>query len=156
MRGLIRSPTGEREGVREYGVDLGKIVGMVWSKELEVECLEQLVRLHVRRALTARCGRTNENPSMLIPVARSAQCHNCHTTATPSGGTRRCSIYYKLHGSARPIYVKSDVVRKRSSHDARRGGSINSLPSPRALASAAMLLLLMRRLPHFRPTPLPR
>ena len=33
----------------------------------------------------------------------------------------RCGLYYKLHGSARPISMKSDVIRKRSRHDARRG-----------------------------------
>ncbi|KAG1893553.1 uncharacterized protein F5891DRAFT_962795, partial [Suillus fuscotomentosus] len=30
-----------------------------------------------------------------------------------------CSLYYKLHGSARPISMKSDIIRKRSRHDAR-------------------------------------
>jgi len=35
-----------------------------------------------------------------------------------------CGLYYKLHGSARPISMKSDVIRKRSRHDARRA-SIN-------------------------------
>lgn len=35
----------------------------------------------------------------------------------------RCGLYYKLHGSARPISMKSDVIRKRSRHDARRGSN---------------------------------
>ncbi|KAI6141967.1 hypothetical protein EDD17DRAFT_257879 [Pisolithus thermaeus] len=56
----------------------------------------------------------------------SAQCYNCHTTATPlwrkddEGKTvcNACGLYYKLHGSARPISMKSDVIRKRSRHDA--------------------------------------
>ena len=34
----------------------------------------------------------------------------------------RCRLYYKLHGSLRPIYMKPDVIRKRSRHDARRSG----------------------------------
>ena len=33
---------------------------------------------------------------------------------------------YKLHGSARPISMKSDVIRKRSRHDARRSGPDSS------------------------------
>ena len=33
---------------------------------------------------------------------------------------------YKLHGSARPISMKSDVIRKRSRHDARRAGPDSS------------------------------
>ncbi|KAI6009178.1 hypothetical protein EDC04DRAFT_2581722 [Pisolithus marmoratus] len=56
----------------------------------------------------------------------SAQCYNCHTTATPlwrkddEGKTvcNACGVYYKLHGSARLISMKSDVIRKRSRHDA--------------------------------------
>ncbi|KAI6042308.1 hypothetical protein EDC04DRAFT_2866798 [Pisolithus marmoratus] len=52
----------------------------------------------------------------------SAQCYNCHTTATPlwrkdDEGKTVCNAY-KLHGSARPISMKSDVIRKRSRHDA--------------------------------------
>ncbi|KAG6853151.1 hypothetical protein C0991_006558 [Blastosporella zonata] len=73
-------------------------------------------------------------PRSSSPVHRIAQCYNCHTTATPlwrkddEGKTvcNACGLYYKLHGSARPISMKSDVIRKRSRHDARRGG--NSLP----------------------------
>lgn len=60
-----------------------------------------------------------------------AQCYNCHTTATPlwrkddEGKTvcNACGLYYKLHGSPRPISMKSDVIRKRSRHDARRIGN---------------------------------
>ncbi|EAU87922.1 GATA-binding factor 6-B [Coprinopsis cinerea okayama7 len=66
-----------------------------------------------------------------------AQCYNCHTTATPlwrkddEGKTvcNACGLYYKLHGSARPISMKSDVIRKRSRHDARRGNSVEDTAS---------------------------
>ena len=34
----------------------------------------------------------------------------------------RGGLYYKLHGSARPISMKSDVIHKRLRHDARRSG----------------------------------
>ncbi|EJD04845.1 uncharacterized protein FOMMEDRAFT_27143 [Fomitiporia mediterranea MF3/22] len=61
----------------------------------------------------------------------SAQCYNCHTTTTPlwrkddEGKTvcNACGLYFKLHGSSRPISMKSDIIRKRSRHDARRVGS---------------------------------
>ncbi|KAG6818666.1 hypothetical protein H0H93_003012 [Arthromyces matolae] len=70
-------------------------------------------------------------PRSSSPVHRIAQCYNCHTTATPlwrkddEGKTvcNACGLYYKLHGSARPISMKSDVIRKRSRHDARRGST---------------------------------
>lgn len=50
---------------------------------------------------------------------------------------------FKLHGSARPISMKSDVIRKRSRHDARRGssssgnGSGNSSDTPSASPGAS-------------------
>ncbi|KAF8900459.1 hypothetical protein CPB84DRAFT_1747457 [Gymnopilus junonius] len=70
-------------------------------------------------------------------VMVAAQCYNCHTTATPlwrkddEGKTvcNACGLYYKLHGSARPISMKSDVIRKRSRHDARRPGASEDTPS---------------------------
>lgn len=63
----------------------------------------------------------------VVEIIGSAQCYNCHTTATPlwrkddEGKTvcNACGLYYKLHGSARPISMKSDIIRKRSRHDAR-------------------------------------
>ncbi|THU98189.1 glucocorticoid receptor-like (DNA-binding domain), partial [Dendrothele bispora CBS 962.96] len=56
-------------------------------------------------------------------------CYNCHTTVTPlwrkdNKGKmvcNACRLYYKLHGSARPIQMKSDI-RKCSFHDTRRSG----------------------------------
>ncbi|KAF8056990.1 hypothetical protein FPV67DRAFT_1356464, partial [Lyophyllum atratum] len=60
------------------------------------------------------------------------QCCNCHTTVTPLwrkedkgkvAMCKLCGLYYKLHGSARLISMKSDIIRKRSRHDACTGGS---------------------------------
>ncbi|CAL1698472.1 unnamed protein product [Somion occarium] len=84
-----------------------------------------------------------ENRSQAAPRQESqeivAQCYNCHTTATPlwrkddEGKTvcNACGLYFKLHGSARPISMKSDVIRKRARHDARRaaGGTVSETPS---------------------------
>jgi hypothetical protein len=38
-------------------------------------------------------------------------------------------LYYKLHGSARPISIKSGVVRKRCRHDSWQGGNSSETPS---------------------------
>ncbi|KLO13601.1 hypothetical protein SCHPADRAFT_940262 [Schizopora paradoxa] len=97
--------------------------------------------------------RTDSNDAMGEP----AQCYNCHTTATPlwrkddEGKTvcNACGLYYKLHGSARPISMKSDVIRKRSRHDARRiatgetpsaspGASRRASPIPQQLPSPVL------------------
>ncbi|KAJ7709126.1 hypothetical protein B0H14DRAFT_2415221 [Mycena olivaceomarginata] len=65
-------------------------------------------------------------PSVSESSLHAAQCYNCHTTATPlwrkgdEGKTvwNTCGLYYKLHGSAHPISMKSDVIRKRLCHKA--------------------------------------
>ncbi|KAI0321928.1 hypothetical protein OF83DRAFT_1080557 [Amylostereum chailletii] len=43
--------------------------------------------------------------------------------------SRPSASSFKLHGSARPISMKSDVIRKRSCHDARRVGNASETPS---------------------------
>jgi len=40
--------------------------------------------------------------------------------------TRSCGLYFKLHGSARPTSMKSDVNCKRSRHDACHGSGHGS------------------------------
>ncbi|KDQ11228.1 hypothetical protein BOTBODRAFT_462541 [Botryobasidium botryosum FD-172 SS1] len=65
------------------------------------------------------------------------QCYNCHTTATPlwrkdeEGRTlcNACGLYLKLHGEKRPSSMKSDIIRKRSRHEARRGTGSSITPS---------------------------
>ncbi|KAG1803852.1 uncharacterized protein HD556DRAFT_1484364 [Suillus plorans] len=53
--------------------------------------------------------------------------------AAPQGGKTVCNVcglYYKLHGSARPISMKSDIIRKRSRHDTRaQRSSLTEPPS---------------------------
>ncbi|KAJ7667365.1 hypothetical protein B0H17DRAFT_950360, partial [Mycena rosella] len=96
---------------------------------------------------------------MTLNALSTAQCYNCHTTSTllwrkdDEGKTvcNICGLYYKLHGSARPISMKSDEIHKRSHRDARCGGapaSISETPtaspgvsrraSPAPHASSAM------------------
>ncbi|KAJ7575653.1 hypothetical protein C8J56DRAFT_1032411 [Mycena floridula] len=80
----------------------------------------------------------NQNVPQPETIDVTARCYNCHTTTTPlwrkddEGKTvcNACGLYYKLHGSARPISMKSDVIRKRSRHEARRSIADTSLASP--------------------------
>lgn len=91
-------------------------------------------RQEVVEVTTGRSSRITRGTTQLTGAAGTAQCYNCHTTATPlwrkddEGKTvcNACGLYYKLHGSARPISMKSDVIRKRSRHDARRSGPDSS------------------------------
>ncbi|WPK27364.1 hypothetical protein PUMCH_004750 [Australozyma saopauloensis] len=58
------------------------------------------------------------------------ECNNCHTLKTPlwrkdsAGNTlcNACGLFLKLHGSTRPLSLKTDVIRKRSS---RRTSQVN-------------------------------
>ncbi|KAI4518369.1 hypothetical protein GGG16DRAFT_61269 [Schizophyllum commune] len=88
-------------------------------------------------------SRNNNQPRQEVADVM-AQCYNCHTTATPlwrkddEGKTvcNACGLYYKLHGTSRPISMKSDIIRKRSRHEAARaaaagraGGGFGETPS---------------------------
>ncbi|OBA26486.1 glucocorticoid receptor-like (DNA-binding domain), partial [Hanseniaspora valbyensis NRRL Y-1626] len=50
------------------------------------------------------------------------QCYNCKTFKTPlwrrdsEGNTlcNACGLFHKLHGTMRPLSLKSDVIRKRN------------------------------------------
>lgn len=54
--------------------------------------------------------------------ARPTECSNCHTLKTPlwrkdpAGNTlcNACGLFYKLHGTTRPLSLKTDVIKKRS------------------------------------------
>ncbi|KAG5733689.1 hypothetical protein E4T56_gene9055 [Termitomyces sp. T112] len=102
------------------------------NDELNCNACGLYCKLHKRprpKSMRTSHGERAQAPPRHETVDVMAQCYNCHTTATPlwrkddEGKTvcNACGLYYKLHGSARPISMKSDVIRKRSRHDARRG-----------------------------------
>ncbi|KAI6102779.1 hypothetical protein F5141DRAFT_1008162 [Pisolithus sp. B1] len=100
---------------------------------------------HAERHSNTSTSHTSTHTSTHTPTSSNAhaQCYNCHTTATPlwrkddEGKTvcNACGLYYKLHGSARPISMKSDVIRKRSRHDATPGSGSSGSGTTSASAS---------------------
>src|SRR5882757_6546764 len=72
------------------------------------------------------------------------------TTHTPFVKMRSLTHYHKLHGSARPIIMKSDIIRKHSYHDAH--ASCTSLTEP---TNASNTPCTPSKLPSQTQTPLP-
>ena len=62
------------------------------------------------------------HPSTVAVSSKQQSNHLSNVITNPS-------FSYKLHGSARPISMKSDVIRKRSRHDARRANGVEETPS---------------------------
>ncbi|EGV60916.1 hypothetical protein CANTEDRAFT_137382 [Yamadazyma tenuis ATCC 10573] len=69
-----------------------------------------------------------------MPSDKLIECHNCHTVKTPlwrkdpDGKTlcNACGLFLKLHGTMRPLSLKTDVIKKRSS---RKSASSTKLSS---------------------------
>ncbi|SCU88185.1 LANO_0D01354g1_1 [Lachancea nothofagi CBS 11611] len=63
-----------------------------------------------------------QNSSSEVPRKAQVECFNCKTTKTPlwrrdGGGNTMCNacgLFQKLHGTMRPLSLKSDVIRKRN------------------------------------------
>ncbi|KAG2137841.1 uncharacterized protein EDB93DRAFT_1090984 [Suillus bovinus] len=119
------------------------------NDELNCNACGLYCKLHKRprpKSMRASHGEGRRGGALSLASALStAQCYNCHTTATPlwrkddEGKTvcNACGLYYKLHGSARPISMKSDIIRKRSRHDARAQRTPSETPSQTQTPSAS-------------------
>lgn len=126
-------------GVKAECSNCGATHTPLWRRglndELNCNACGLYCKLHKRPRPKSMRNNHGEGRSQAAPRQESseiiAQCYNCHTTATPlwrkddEGKTvcNACGLYFKLHGSARPISMKSDVIRKRSRHDSRRGST---------------------------------
>ncbi|KAI0245842.1 hypothetical protein BJV78DRAFT_1277357 [Lactifluus subvellereus] len=122
-------------GVKAECSNCGATHTPLWRRglndELNCNACGLYCKLHKRPRPKSMRNNHGEGRSQAAPRQESsdtiAQCYNCHTTATPlwrkdDEGKTVCNAF-KLHGAARPISMKSDVIRKRSRHDARRGSS---------------------------------
>ncbi|KAF9257404.1 hypothetical protein L218DRAFT_935829 [Marasmius fiardii PR-910] len=126
-------------GVKAECSNCGATHTPLWRRglndELNCNACGLYCKLHKRPRPRSMRNAHGEGRSQTAPRLETvdvvAQCYNCHTTATPlwrkddEGKTvcNACGLYYKLHGSARPISMKSDIIRKRSRHDARRSST---------------------------------
>ncbi|KAH9927378.1 hypothetical protein B0H21DRAFT_134212 [Amylocystis lapponica] len=150
-------------GVKAECSNCGATHTPLWRRglndELNCNACGLYCKLHKRPRPKSMRNNHGEGRTQTAPRQESqevvAQCYNCHTTATPlwrkddEGKTvcNACGLYYKLHGSARPISMKSDVIRKRARHDARRvGAGVSETPSASPGASR-------RASPTMEPTP---
>jgi GATA-binding protein len=145
-------------GVKAECSNCGATHTPLWRRglndELNCNACGLYCKLHKRPRPKSMRNNHGEGRSQAAPRQESseiiAQCYNCHTTATPlwrkddEGKTvcNACGLYFKLHGSARPISMKSDVIRKRSRHDSRRGstsgnGAGNASETPSASPGAS-------------------
>ncbi|RDX49736.1 hypothetical protein OH76DRAFT_1515009 [Lentinus brumalis] len=140
-------------GVKAECSNCGATHTPLWRRglndELNCNACGLYCKLHKRPRPKSMRNNHGEGRAQAAPRQESqevvAQCYNCHTTATPlwrkddEGKTvcNACGLYYKLHGSARPISMKSDVIRKRARHDARRGVGNGSSETPPSASPGA-------------------
>lgn len=69
---------------------------------------------------------SDQKEPQTAPAASVTECFNCHTLKTPlwrkspDGKTlcNACGLFQRLHGTTRPLSMKTDVIKKRSSRKA--------------------------------------
>lgn len=100
---------------------------------------DQLNQLNLEKSREISRPPTTSSLTSSLKKETHIECNNCHTLKTPlwrkdpEGNTlcNACGLFFKLHGTTRPLSLKTDVIKKRSS---RRSSSSTKL-SNYALAS---------------------
>lgn len=92
--------------------------------------------------VTGSLGALKPGSSMTNPISPGVnlQCTNCHTKTTPlwrrnpqgEALCNACGLFFKLHGTVRPLSLKTDVIKKR-----QRGQGSGSLSRKGSLVSVA-------------------
>ncbi|KAG9019802.1 hypothetical protein FRB90_005950 [Tulasnella sp. 427] len=141
----IRSSYGNSApgGVKSECANCGANSTPLWRRglndELNCNACGLFAKLHKRprpkslRNSTGEGGSRNPGWASSRNGDETVSCYNCGTVATPlwrkdEEGRTLCNAL-KLHGEKRPSSMKSDVIRKRSRTDARRGTSSSATPS---------------------------
>lgn len=91
-------------------------------------------------------SRKDESSTKPVAAAKPTECHNCHTVKTPlwrkdpTGNTlcNACGLFLKLHGTTRPLSLKTDVIKKRSSRRSSTTprGSLPNAGHPGAMSAS--------------------
>ncbi|KAG1437696.1 hypothetical protein G6F56_012982 [Rhizopus delemar] len=74
-------------------------------------------------------------PALSKHKINSTRCTNCHTANTPLWRRNpqglplcnACGLFYKLHGTVRPLSLKTDVIKKRNRNNSIKESSSRSL-----------------------------
>ncbi|KAG0740628.1 hypothetical protein G6F57_005427 [Rhizopus arrhizus] len=119
---------------RQYDTHETEFTGSPLMSERKCKDDEEPVKKKIRK--------TRRRRSCLSTLSKhkinSTQCSNCHTTNTPLWRRNpegeplcnACGLFYKLHGTVRPLSLKTDVIKKRNRHT-RTARNVKSLRTRR-------------------------
>ncbi|TRM55501.1 hypothetical protein BD626DRAFT_552286 [Schizophyllum amplum] len=127
-RGAAKDPTPSRSSspqdcAKAECANCGATHTPLWRRGLNDELNCNACGLYYKQHRPAPSSSVKQEAEPPVGVICDAQCHNCQTTVTPlwrkDPTAAPCGLYFKLHGSPRPISGSSDVIRRRSRYGSR-------------------------------------